>query len=163
MFDPHRIGPISESYYSRNKGRVLQRKLVPPLNPPMTKYDLDRAYDVLKNNGKIPDYTIQEDIVYYPGGTSTKRVAYEIGSTIKVFIPISSVIIGSDNSNVIPLTQFTYSNGLNQTFDGTHYYVFICIQPNSPNDIYTLIRVNFIKQGQVSQAGPMYYYLYIFI
>ncbi|KAH0786638.1 hypothetical protein GPJ56_009381 [Histomonas meleagridis] len=93
MFDPHRIGPISESYYSRNKGRVLQRKLVPPINPPLTKYDLDRAYEVLKNNGRIPDYSIQDTIVNYPGGTSTKRVAYEIGSTIKVNIPIFSISI----------------------------------------------------------------------
>ncbi|KAH0798935.1 uncharacterized protein GO595_008225 [Histomonas meleagridis] len=96
MFDPHRIGPISESYYSRNKGRVIQRKLVPPINPPLTKYDLDRAYEVLKNNGRIPDYTIQDTIVNYPGGSSTKRIAYEIGSTIKVPPPPKRALMANE-------------------------------------------------------------------
>ncbi|KAH0789352.1 hypothetical protein GPJ56_006730 [Histomonas meleagridis] len=59
MFEPNRIGPISELYYSRNKGRVLQRKYVPRINPPLTKHDLDRAYEVLKNNGRVADYTVQ--------------------------------------------------------------------------------------------------------
>ncbi|KAH0787381.1 hypothetical protein GPJ56_008576 [Histomonas meleagridis] len=162
MFDPQRIGPISESYYSRNKGRVLQRKLVPPLDPPMTKYDLDRAYEVIKNNGIVADYTVQNNIVNYPGSTSTKRIAYEVGSTIKVVIPISSIKLGTDSTNVFPLTQFIYPTGLNQSIDYTHYYVFICIQPNSPTSDYTLIRVNIISQSEISQSGFMYYYLYDF-
>ncbi|KAH0803547.1 uncharacterized protein GO595_003891 [Histomonas meleagridis] len=157
MFDPHRIGPISESYYSRNKGRVIQRKLVPPINPPLTKYDLDRAYEVLKNNGRIPNYTIQDTIVNYPGGSSTKRIAYEIGSTIKVIIPISFISI-SDIPGFIPLSQFTYITNLNQTIDPTHYYVIIQIEPNQPNSEYTEIYVNYLHQSSISSSGTYYHF-----
>ena len=57
MFDPHHIGPQSSSFYSRNKGRVLQRKLVNPPPSIITSRDLDNYYKILQHNDR--EYDLQ--------------------------------------------------------------------------------------------------------
>lgn len=55
MFDPHRIGPRRSSSYSRNKGRVIQRRAVNTPSPGYTRTELEQLVPVMKKNGFIPD------------------------------------------------------------------------------------------------------------
>ena len=52
MFDPHHIGPRYESRYSRNKGRVFQRKVVNE-PPTFTRSQLEKLVPVMIQNGII--------------------------------------------------------------------------------------------------------------
>lgn len=54
MFDPHRIGPSRSTSYWRNKGRVIQRKLVDPPARAMTRSELEDLYPLMERNGLIP-------------------------------------------------------------------------------------------------------------
>lgn len=54
MFDPHHIGPQRTSSYSRNKGRVIQRRAVNTPSPGYTRSELEQLVPVMKVNGFIP-------------------------------------------------------------------------------------------------------------
>lgn len=54
MFDPHHIGPRRSSSYSRNKGRVIQRRAVNTPSPGYTRSELEQLVPLMKVNGFIP-------------------------------------------------------------------------------------------------------------
>lgn len=55
MFDPHRIGPRRSSSYARNKGRVIQRRLVDTPSPGYTRTELEELVPLMRKNGFIPE------------------------------------------------------------------------------------------------------------
>lgn len=54
MFDPHSIGPRSSSFRSRNRGRVIQRRLVDPPPRQMTRDDLIKLLPLYEQNNLLP-------------------------------------------------------------------------------------------------------------
>lgn len=55
MFDPHHIGPRRSSSYSRNKGRVIQRRAVNTPSPGYTMTELEQLVPLMRKNGFIPN------------------------------------------------------------------------------------------------------------
>ena len=164
MFDPHRIGPRSESFYSRNKGRILQRKLIDPPPEPVTSYDLDNYEKILRHNGRLPTFTKQDYLTFFPKVILNKQFAFDVGSSLTTIIRCTQIIhYKSDNTELnISLTSFTHvTDRLNLSIDGTHFYLFILITvPDSTNIIE--LNCNWLHQSEISAGGNFYYYLYDF-
>ena len=82
MFDPHHIGPRYESRYSRNKGRVFQRKVVNE-PPSFTRSQLEKLVPVMIQNGIIngttPDPSPDPDPFYIPLPVDSIHITYYQG------------------------------------------------------------------------------------
>lgn len=73
MFDPHRIGPERTTSYSRNHGRVIQRKVVRTPSVAYTRGDLEQLVPLMRKNGLVPpprsdDFGTVADYRIFAGG-----------------------------------------------------------------------------------------------
>ena len=118
MFDPHRVGPSSSSYYDRNKGRVLQRKLVDPVSEPLTRLKLLSYLPIMRLNGLVqtpivqhfhsndPTFSFDSDTYLATGSTVTFS-----GSSSKINISQIQIIPESSTPPTsISLSQFQYTS-----------------------------------------------------
>lgn len=132
MFDPHGIGPRSESFYSRNKGRVLQRKLVDPPSPVVTSYDLDKYYNILFHNGRIPQPSIQNISTANNPYTFQNATFLATGSTIS-FTGNSAILIerfqfSNDTGNIYQTNTLSYTSTSHNVSLDSGYHSFFSIQ-----------------------------------
>ena len=160
MFDPHHIGPQSSSFYSRNKGRVLQRKLVNPPPSIITSRDLDNYYKILQHNGRIPPTpTVQDLIINYPNIQLTKPYSLAKDSILSVKIDLYAVMIYPDNQQLsIPFSNFPqYSETV--YLDSTHYYMSIYYRIVNLGGVqFYCIYVNFFNNSSSLVLDDSYYY-----
>ena len=110
MFDPHHIGPRYETSYSRNKGRVLQRK-VKDTKRTYTREELEKLLPVMIQNGLVNGTTPD------PPPTPTPTPTPDPGPSIK------------------DLTNIVYFRSIEDTQQGTPYY-FTEMQYHAQGSVY---------------------------
>lgn len=164
MFDPHGIGPRSESFYSRNKGRVLQRKLVDPPSPVVTSYDLDKYYKILFHNGRIPQPSIQNISTANNPYTFQNATFLATGSTIS-FTGSSAILIDRfqfENGDGIYYTQqdLQYTSTSHNVSLDSGYHSFFSIQPLS-NSYYISFYWRVVSDSSTWVVPANSYYFHI--
>ena len=148
MFDPHRVGPSSSSYYERNKGRVLQRKLVDPVSEPLTRSKLLSYLPIMRLNGIVDTPIVQHFQSTDTTFSFDSDTYLATGSTV-TFNGVSGVLsidrltfIKSDQTEeTVYLNQFMYSadggNALVGEVPGGGYLVFLYISFNTTSHNYS--------------------------
>lgn len=137
MFDPHRIGPQRTSSYSRNKGRVIQRRLVNTPSPGYTRTELEQLVPVMLKNGLLPTTPVPSpdfgllstysvivsgvDIsLNYteitPAAEGNTSIPISVSGEYMLVVPNFYVQSGSVTANVCFFTSFTASTS------GTYVY-----------------------------------------
>lgn len=145
MFDPHRVGPSSSSYYDRNKGRVLQRKLVDPISKPLTRSELP----IMRLNGivqtPIVQHFVSQDSTFYFESDTYLALGSTVtfsGSVSAIHINKVQIIQESGTGTALLLSQFQYtSNADTITVSGNGqvgFYVLIYISFNPTSANYSI-------------------------
>ena len=149
MFDPHRVGPSSSSYYDRNKGRVLQRKLVDPISQPLTRSQLLSYLPIMRLNGIVDTPLVRHFFSQDSTFSFDSDTYLALGSTVTFSGSVSAFhinkmqIIPEDGSaTALQLSQFQYtSNADTITISGdgqVGYYVLIYISFNPTSANYSI-------------------------
>ena len=150
MFDPHRVGPSSSSYYGRNKGRVIQRKLADPISEPLTRKKLLSYLPIMRLNGIVQTPIVQHFQSDDPTFSFDSDTYLATGSTVTFTLPPSQNIIESmkiepgyeSTTSEYSLSQFQYKNHANPISlppddDSAAYAIMIYISYIFDNSVYT--------------------------
>lgn len=121
MFDPHRVGPSSSSYYDRNKGRVLQRKMVDIPGQPITRSQLLSYLPIMRLNGIVQTPIVRQFVSQNSTFTFDSDTYLATGSTV-TFTGGSSIhninqiiLVPSQGlSTNLSLSDFQYTETANQ-------------------------------------------------
>lgn len=162
MFDPHGIGPTTSSFIARNKGRVLQRKLIDPPKPAITDKDLDNYYSILLHNGRVPTFQTQDINVNYPFTITTNRLALEKGSKISVKIPVKYLVL-DDGKRTITFNDFTRVEDSRIFKSSGSFKLLIIFDIGSINDegFYSIKFIFLpVEESSVTVSAGCYYYIY---
>ena len=121
MFDPHRIGPSTSSYYDRNKGRVLQRKVVDMPGQPITRSQLLSYLPIMRLNGIVQTPIVRQFVSQDSTFTFDSDTYLATGSTVTFsgstgVYTINRILIAPDQgpSTILPLSNFEYTSTQDQ-------------------------------------------------
>ena len=139
MFDPHRVGLSSSSYYDRNKGRVLQRKVVDMPGQPITRSQLLSNLPIMRLNGIVQTPIVRQFVSQNSTFTFDSDTYLATGSTVTfsgstgVHNINQIIIIPSQGSSTdLSLSDFEYTETANQitihSNEGGGSIVFIYIK-----------------------------------
>lgn len=147
MFDPHRIGPSSSSYYDRNKGRVLQRKLADPISEPLTRKKLLSYLPIMRLNGIVPTPIVRHFVSNDPTFSFDEDTYLAANSTVTFQasnqVAIKSLYVDPDSGpgTEYSLSQLQYKHNNEPVIlsgDGSSaaYAVMVYISYNFANSVY---------------------------